>query len=149
MATAKIILGLQDTLLLGNLDAKRDWGYTPEFVEGMWRMLQSKKPGDYVLATGEMRTVREFVEESFNVLGDKIIWKGKGINEVGILVSTGKVVVGIDPRYFRPTEVELLIGDPTKAKKELGWTPHVTFKELVKIMVNADYNKQKERHAAK
>ena len=145
VATSKIILGHQEKLYLGNLDAKRDWGYAPEFVEGMWMILQAEKPDDYVLATGETRTVKEFVEESFNTLGEKIIWDGEGVDEVGILESTGKVVVEIDPKYFRPTEVELLIGNPLKAKKELGWTPSITFRELVQIMVKSDFKKIKER----
>jgi GDPmannose 4,6-dehydratase len=145
VAAAKIVLGQQDKLLLGNLDAKRDWGYAPEYVEGMWRILQADKPDDYVLATNETHTVREFIEESFHVLGEKIIWKGKGRNETGTLKSTGKEVVGVDPRYFRPTEVEILIGNPEKAKKILGWKPKTTFKELVKIMVMSDFNKAKKR----
>ena len=145
VAVAKITLGLQDTLFIGNLDAKRDWGYAPEYCDGMWRMLQADKPNDYVLATGEAHTVREFVEESFGVLGEEIEWKGKGENEKGILKSTGNVVVEVNPHHFRPTEVEYLLGDPTKAKKELGWIPKVTFKELVKIMVNADWEKVKRR----
>ena len=149
VAVSKIILGLQDSLSIGNLDAKRDWGYAPEYCEGMWRMLQAEKPDDYVMATGETHTVREFIEESFDVLGEEIIWEGEGIDEIGILKSSGKIVVNINPRYFRPTEVDLLIGDPTKAKTNLGWVPKVTFKELVKIMVTADYNKQKERHEKK
>ena len=149
VAVAKIMLGLQDSLSIGNLDAKRDWGYAPEYCEGMWRMLQAEKPDDYVMATGETHTVREFIEESFDVLGEEIIWEGEGIDEKGILKSSGQMVVNINPRYFRPTEVELLIGDASKAKTNLGWTPKVTFKELVNIMVNADYNKQKERHGKK
>ena len=149
VAVAKIMLGLQDSLSIGNLDAKRDWGYAPEYCEGMWRMLQAEKPDDYVMATGETHAVREFIEESFDVLGEEIIWEGEGIDEKGILKSSGQMVVNINPRYFRPTEVELLIGDASKAKTNLGWTPKVTFKELVKIMVTADYNKQKERHGKK
>ena len=149
VAVSKIILGLQDSLSIGNLDAKRDWGYAPEYCEGMWRMLQAEKPDDYVMATGVTHTVREFIEESFDVLGEEIIWEGEGIDEKGILKSSGQMVVNINPRYFRPTEVELLIGDASKAKTNLGWTPKVTFKELVKIMVTADYNKQKERHEKK
>ena len=149
VAVSKIILGLQDSLSIGNLDAKRDWGYAPEYCEGMWRMLQAEKPDDYVMATGETHTVREFIEESFDVLGEEIIWEGEGIDEKGILKSSGQMVVNINPRYFRPTEVELLIGDASKAKTNLGCTPKVTFKELVKIMVTADYNKQKERHGKK
>ena len=149
VALAKIILGVQDILSIGNLDAKRDWGYAPEYCDGMWKMLQADKPDDYVLATGETHTVREFIEASFAVLGEEIEWKSKGIDEKGILKSSGQMVVNINPRYFRPTEVDLLIGDPTKAKINLGWVPKVTFKELVKIMVTADYNKQKERHEKK
>jgi GDPmannose 4,6-dehydratase len=149
VAVAKIILGLQDTLYIGNLDANRDWGYAPEYCEGMWRMLQTDKPDDYVLATGETHSVREFVEESFEVCGEEIEWEGKGVKEKGILKSSGNVVVEIDARYFRPTEVEYLLGDPTKAKKELGWVPKVTFKDLVSIMVNADYQKQKVRNEKK
>jgi len=149
VAVAKIMLGLQDSLSIGNLDAKRDWGYAPEYCEGMWRMLQAEKPDDYVMATGETHAVREFIEKSFSVLGEEINWNGEGIDEKGILKSSGKIVVTINHRYFRPTEVELLIGDASKAKTNLGWTPKVTFKELVKIMVTADYNKQKERHGKK
>ena len=145
IGVSDIILGRQDKLLLGNLDAKRDWGYAPEFVEGMWKMLQVDKADDYVMATGETNTVREFVTESFHVLGEEINWQGQGENEIGLLKSTGKVVVGINPRYFRPTEVDLLIGDPSKAKLELGWTPTTTFKDLVKIMVEADFAKRKNR----
>jgi len=149
VATAKIILGVQDSLSIGNLDAKRDWGYAPEYCAGMWQMLQAEKPNDYVLATGEAHTVREFIEASFTVLGEEIEWKGKGIGEEGILKSSGNIVVKINPRYFRPTEVDLLIGDPTKAKIDLGWVPKVTFKELVNIMVTADYKKQKKRYEKK
>jgi len=142
VAVANIMTGQQDMLLLGNLDAKRDWGYAPEYVEGMWRMLQADKPDDYILATNETHTVREFVEEAFKVLGEEIYWKGKAENEQGFLKSTGKAVVGINPRYYRPTEVDLLLGDYSKAKEKLGWEPKVTFKELVKIMVEADYKKR-------
>jgi len=144
-AVARIMNGSKEKLLLGNLEAKRDWGYAPEYVEGMWRMLQVDRPSDYVLATGEAHTVREFVEEAFNVLGEKITWRGKGDKETGHL-SDGREVVGIDPRYYRPTEVDLLIGDYSKAKKELGWEPVVRFKELVRIMVEADYRKIVERN---
>lgn len=145
VAVARIMTGHQDMLLLGNMDAKRDWGYAPEYVEGMWRMLQIDHPEDFVLATNETHTVREFVEESFKVLGDEIIWEGQGVNEKGILKSSGKQVVGIDPRYYRPTEVDLLLGDYSKAKRLLGWEPKTTFKELVRIMVEADYKKAVER----
>ena len=145
VAVSKIMTGQQEMLLLGNMDAKRDWGYAPEYVEGMWQMLQIDKPEDFVLATNETHTVREFVEEAFKVLGDQIIWEGEGVNEKGILKSSGKQVVGIDPRYYRPTEVDLLLGDYSKAKQLLGWEPKTTFKDLVKIMVEADYKKAVER----
>jgi len=142
---SKIMLGLQDKLLMGNLDSKRDWGYAPEYAEGMWRMMQANEPDDFVLATNETHTVREFIEESLKVLDEEIIWQGRGINEKGILKSTGKEVIAIDPRYFRPTEVEVLIGDYSKAKRILGWEPKTTFKELVRIMVKADFEKIKNR----
>jgi len=145
VAVAKIMAGVDEMLLLGNLDAKRDWGYAPEYVEGMWRMLQVNKPDDYVLATNETHTVREFVEECFNYFNEKIIWEGKGKDEVGVLKSTGKKVVGINPRYYRPTEVELLIGDYSKAKKELGWEPKTKFKDLAHLMVKADFDKMVKR----
>lgn len=145
VAASKIVLGQQEQLLLGNLDSKRDWGYAPEYVEGMWRILQANEPDDYVLATNETHSIREFVEETFKVLGDEIIWEGTGIGETGILKSSGKAVVSIDPKYFRPTEVDLLIGDPAKAKEKLGWEPKVTFKQLVKIMVESDFEKAKRR----
>jgi GDPmannose 4,6-dehydratase len=146
VAVSKIMTGQQDVLYLGNMDAKRDWGYAPEYVEGMWRMLQVDTPEDFVLATNETHTVREFIEESFRVLGEEIIWKGKNADEKGYLKSSGKEVVAIDPRYFRPTEVELLIGDFSKAKEKLGWAPKTTFKDLVRIMVEADYEKAKTRN---
>jgi len=145
VAASKILLGQQEKLYLGNLDSKRDWGYAPEYVEGMWRILQAEKADDFVLATNEMHSIREFVEETFRVLGEEIIWKGKGIEETGILKSSGKEVIAIDPRHFRPTEVELLIGNPAKAKKCLGWEPKTTFKELVKLMVKSDFEKAKSR----
>ena len=145
VAVSKIMLEVQDVLSIGNLDAKRDWGYAPEYVEGMWRMLQADKPGDYVMATGETHFVREFIEESFAVLAEQIIWQGVGESEVGILNSSGKTVVTINPRYYRPTEVELLIGDSSKAENELGWKPKTKFKDLVRIMVEADFKKQKYR----
>lgn len=141
VGVSKIMSGQMDMLLLGNLDAKRDWGYAPEYVEGMWRMLQIDHPEDFVLATNETHTVREFVEEAFKVLGEEIVWEGTGKNEIGILKSINKPVVGINPRYYRPTEVELLLGDYSKAKKILNWKPKTTFKELVKIMVLTDYHK--------
>ena len=142
VAVANIMAGKQDMLLLGNLDANRDWGYAPEYVEGMWRILQADTPDDFVLATNETHTVREFVEEAFRVLGEEIYWKGEGVDEQGFLKSSGKAVVGINPRYYRPTEVDLLLGDYAKAKAKLGWEPKVKFKELVKIMVEADFRKR-------
>jgi GDPmannose 4,6-dehydratase len=145
VGVSKIMIGLQDKLLMGNLDAKRDWGYAPEYVEGMWRILQADEPDDYVLATNETHSVREFIEESFRNLGEEILWEGQGIDEKGILKVSGKEVVGIDPRYFRPTEVDLLIGDYSKAREKLGWQPKTTFRELVRIMVNADFEKVKAR----
>ena len=137
---AKIILGLNDKIYLGNIDSKRDWGYAPEFVEGMWRILQAEEPDDFVLSTNETHTVREFIEESFKHFDEEIIWEGIGIQEKGILKSSGKVVVAINPMYFRPTEVDILIGDYSKAKEKLGWEPKTKFKELVKIMVQYDYD---------
>ncbi len=145
VAASKIILGQQDKLFLGNLDSKRDWGYAPEYVEAMWRILQADEPDDFVIATNETHSIREFVEETFKVLGEEIIWQGKGVNETGKLKSSGKVVVGIDRRYFRPTEVDLLKGDPSKAFDKLGWKPKTTFNELVRIMVNSDFEKAKKR----
>jgi GDPmannose 4,6-dehydratase len=145
VAASKIILGQQDILWLGNIDSKRDWGYAPEYVEGMWRILQAEDPDDFVLATNETHSIREFIEETFSVLGEQILWSGHGIDEKGILKSTGKDVVRIDPRYFRPTEVDILIGNPAKAKEKLGWQPKTTFKDLIKIMVNSDFDKAKRR----
>ncbi len=144
-AVSRIKLGFQNTLLLGNLDAKRDWGYAPEYVDGMWRMLQQDKPDDYVLATGETHTVREFVEHAFRELGITVEWKGHGKEEVGIDAKSGKIVVKIDPNYFRPTEVDILLGDASKAKKELGWEPKIKFNELVKVMIESDFKKIKKR----
>lgn len=127
-----------DCLYLGNLDAKRDWGHAREYVEGMWLMLQQDKPDDFILATGETHSVRELVEEAFKNIGIDILWEGSGVNEVGKNKETGVTVVKIDPRYFRPTEVDLLIGNPAKAEKILGWKPKVTFKALCQEMVEAD-----------
>jgi GDPmannose 4,6-dehydratase len=142
VAVANMMTGSDEVLLLGNLDAKRDWGYAPEYVEGMWRILQADKPDDYVLATNETNTVRAFVEACFGYFGETLEWRGKGVEEKGFLKSSGRQVVGINPRYFRPTEVELLIGDYAKAKKDLGWEPQTKFKELAHLMVKADYNKR-------
>ena len=138
--TSQVVLGQKEFYSVGNLDSQRDWGYAPEYVEGMWRILQAEKPSDYVLATNETHSVREFIEESFNVLGEEIYWVGSGVEEKGIMKSTGQPVIFIDPVYFRPTEVDLLIGDYSKAQKELGWRPKVQFKELVKIMTLYDFN---------
>jgi GDPmannose 4,6-dehydratase len=137
-AVAAIHHGLQDRLYLGNLDAKRDWGHARDYVEGMWMIVQGEKPDDYVLATGEAHSVREFVEQAFSEIGRKIIWKGKGIQEKGLDEATGKTLVAIDRRYFRPTEVDLLIGDPSKAHAKLGWKHRLSFPQLVKEMVSAD-----------
>jgi GDPmannose 4,6-dehydratase len=137
-AVAAIHLGLQDKLYLGNLEAQRDWGHARDYVEGMWRILQQPAPDDYVLATGETHSVREFVELAFAHTGVELAWKGAGVEEVGLDRKTGKVLVEIDPRYFRPTEVDLLLGDPTKAREKLGWTHKTTFRELVAEMVEGD-----------
>lgn len=158
MAAPRIVLGLQDKLVLGNLDSKRDWGYAPEYCEGMWRILQHDVAEDFVLATGETHTIREFVELSFAELGVTIEWQGKGVDEKGIvasidqskleeltqsskLISSGGEVVSISPKYFRPTEVELLIGNPSKAKEALGWKAKTSMREMVSIMVKADFRK--------
>ena len=137
-AAARIHQGRQDILTLGNIDAKRDWGHAKDFVYAQWLMLQQDKPQDYVIATGETHTVREFVELSFKEVGIDIEWQGIGIDEKGIDNSTGKVLVKIDEKYFRPAEVELLLGDPSKAEKELGWERQVSFQELVSGMVKYD-----------
>ena len=137
-AAAKIKLGLQETLYLGNLDAKRDWGHARDYVEGMWRILQHDTPEDFVLATGETHEVREFVGLAFKELGIELKWEGKGADEQGIDIATGTVRVKVDPKYFRPTEVDLLIGDPSKALKLLGWKHTTSFAQLVKEMVQED-----------
>ena len=168
-AASRIVAGIQKVLTLGNLDAKRGWGFAPEYCEGMWKMLQNKEADDFVLATGETHTVRKFAELTFNELGIEIEWKGNGEKEKGIVRSinlekaellidytsnknsyiknftadlkTGDVVIAIDPNYYRPTEVDLLIGDPSKAEKELGWKAETKFEELVKLMIKADMDK--------
>ncbi|MBP7335474.1 GDP-mannose 4,6-dehydratase [Niveispirillum sp.] len=137
-AVASIHHGKQDCLYLGNLDAKRDWGHARDYVEGMWRILQQEKAEDYVLATGETHTVREFVERAFSHVGKNIEWSGEGVDETGRDAATGAVLVRIDPRYFRPTEVDLLLGNPAKAKAKLGWTHTTSFPDLVKDMVLSD-----------
>ncbi len=137
-AVASIHLGLQKTLYVGNLDAKRDWGHARDYVEGMWRILQQEQPDDYVLATGETHPVREFIELAFAEVGRTIRWQGQGVEEKGVDAATGQVLVEVDPRYFRPTEVDLLIGDPTKARTKLGWTHTISFTDLVSEMVRSD-----------
>jgi GDPmannose 4,6-dehydratase len=138
---AKIKLGIDYELVLGNINAKRDWGYAPEYVEAIWLMLQQKDPEDFVISTGENHTVKEFVEKAFNEVGINILWNGKGVDEKGIDQKTGKVIVRIDPRYFRPSEVDELLGDSSYARKKLGWKPRTTFDELVRIMVKDDLNR--------
>lgn len=151
-AVAAIKLGYQERLYLGNLDAERDWGHARDYVEGMWRIVQQDEPDDYVLATGEKHSVREFVEKAFSLAGFDIVWKGKGVKEHGIDRLTGKTLIEIDPRYFRPTEVDLLIGDPTKARTKLGWKHEATFEQLVAEMVESDFEEvqfekeRKDRH---
>ena len=146
-AVAAIECGEQDKLYLGNLDARRDWGHARDYVEGMWLMLQQPEPGDYVLATGEEHSVREFVEKAFAHVGRKIAWKGEGVAEQGIEESTGRVLVEVDERYFRPTEVECLVGDPSKARRQLGWQHKVSFGELVRDMVDEDLNRARRNSA--
>lgn len=142
---SRIKLGLDECLYLGNLNAKRDWGYAKDYVEAMWLMLQQDKPDDYIIATGETHTVREFVEEACKQLEIDLVWQGENINEIGIDVKTGRTIIKIDPYFFRPTEVDLLIGDYSKAKEKLGWEPKVKFKELVKLMIKADYDNEKAK----
>ena len=137
-AAAAIQLGKQDRLYLGNLDAKRDWGHAREYVRGMWLMLQQENPDDYVLATGQTTKVRDFVNWAFEDVGLQIEWRGEGINEKGFDRASGEVMVEVDPRYFRPTEVDLLIGDPRKAKEKLGWAHETTARELCREMVKED-----------
>lgn len=139
IAAARIAAKKQEKLYLGNLDAKRDWGYAKDYVECMHLILQHEKPEDFVIATGEMHSVREFCSIAFEEVGINLEWKGTGIEEVGIDKKTGKIIVQVDPQYFRPSEVEQLLGDPTKARTVLGWNPTKTpFKQLVKLMVNND-----------
>ncbi len=140
MTLAQILQGKTESLSLGNMDAKRDWGYAKDYVEGMWMMLQQDKPEDYVLATGEQQTVREFVNLAFGFCGIELDWQGSGVNEKGIDKASGKVLVEVNPKYFRPAEVETLLGDCTKAKTRLGWAPKTPFKALVEMMVENDLN---------
>jgi GDPmannose 4,6-dehydratase len=147
-AVAAIELGLQQKLFLGNIDAKRDWGHARDYVEGMWRILQQPEPDDYVLATGETHSVREFVARAFAETGIEIAWKGHGLNEKGLDARTGRVLVEIDARYFRPTEVDVLLGDPSKAQAKLGWRHQTSFVDLVREMVQADRIAVKREAAA-
>jgi len=142
-AVARIKLGLQKNLYLGNLDSKRDWGFARDYVQAMWLMLQQDEPEDFVIATGETRSVRDFVEKAFHEIGIEIIWEGTGIDEIGKDSETGNVRVQIDPRYFRPTEIDVLLGDPSKAKQKLGWEPKVSFDGLVRMMVREDLEEAK------
>ena len=137
-AVAAIHQGLQEKLYIGNLDAMRDWGHARDYVDGMWRIVQHPEPGDYVLATGETHSVREFIELAFGHVGVKLRWQGKGTDEKGLDVASGRVLVEVDPRYFRPTEVDFLLGDPSKAKRVLGWTHTTGFKDLVAEMMESD-----------
>ncbi|GAA3056865.1 GDP-mannose 4,6-dehydratase [Rhizobium viscosum] len=137
-AVAAIAAGDQDRLYLGNLDSMRDWGHARDYVEGMWRILQQDNPGDYVLATGRTVSVREFVDTAFRVAGMDIEWRGKGVDERGYVRGTDRCLIEVDPRYFRPTEVDLLLGDPTKAERELGWRATTTLEEMIVEMVNSD-----------
>lgn len=145
-AVAAIHLGLQETLYLGNLDAKRDWGHARDYVEGMWRIVQHDEPDDFVLATGETQTVRSFVDAAFKEVGVDIEWSGEGVEETGTDRASGRLLVRVDPRYFRPTEVELLIGDPSKAKEKLGWSATTTLSELVSEMVREDLKQVADEH---
>jgi GDPmannose 4,6-dehydratase len=145
LAAARIKLGLQKSVALGNLNAKRDWGYAPEYCEGMWRMLQQETPEDFVLATGKTHTVREFADLTFKLLDMPLEWKGEGPAERGIDGKTGTILVEIDPRYYRPTEVEILVGDATKARNKLGWASTTVFEDLVAMMVKADFERVTKR----
>ncbi len=148
-AVARIILGLQDTLYLGNLDAKRDWGYAREYVEAMWLMLQQDEPEDFVIATGETRSVREFTEKAFAAAGLNLVWEGSGPAETGRDAASGRVLVRVDPRYFRPAEVDLLLGDPSKAREKLGWVARTSFEELAQLMVLEDIREARRDHFCK
>ena len=141
VSIAKIMAGVQDKISLGNLNAKRDWGFAGDYVKGMWLMLQQDKADDYVLATGETHTVREFVEAAFNEVGVKIEWRGTGVDEKGYCAKTSKLLVDVNPKFFRPAEVDLLLGDPAKAENNLGWHRQTSFTELVKMMVESDIKK--------
>ncbi|HEX2767843.1 MAG TPA: GDP-mannose 4,6-dehydratase [Geobacteraceae bacterium] len=147
-AAARIKLGMQSCLYLGNLEAKRDWGFAGDYVEAMWLMLQQTEPDDFVIATGETHSVREFAEKVFARLGMPLEWKGKGVHEKGIDAGTGNIIIEVDPKYFRPAEVDLLLGDPAKAKRLLGWQPKVGFDSLVEMMTDADLDEaEREKRA--
>jgi len=148
LGLSRIKLGIQDILMLGNLEAKRDWGYSKDYVEGIYKILHYKIPEDFILATGQTHTVREFAESVAKLLGYDLQWKGKGIKQEGIDRKTGKVLIKIDPVHFRPSEVDFLLGDSSKAKKLLGWKPKVKFQELVEIMVKHDYDLVKNEAVA-
>ncbi|HTW96854.1 MAG TPA: GDP-mannose 4,6-dehydratase [Candidatus Methylomirabilis sp.] len=139
---ARIKLGKEEKIFLGNLDAKRDWGHAADYVLGMWLMMQTDKPGDYLLASGENHSVREFAELAARYFGFDLIWKGAGLEEQGLDRKTGRTIIAIDPKYFRPAEVDNLLGDPSRARKELGWKPKISFAELVREMCEADFNKE-------
>ena len=147
-AAGRIVHGLQETVFLGNLDARRDWGFAGDYVEAMWLMLQQETPDDYVVATGETRTVREFCQRAFSRASIDLRWTGRGADEKGVDAKTGQVRVAVDPRYFRPAEIDLLLGDATKARTKLGWTPRVPFEGLVEMMVAADLEKARAEAAA-
>ncbi|MFI4987860.1 MAG: GDP-mannose 4,6-dehydratase [Alphaproteobacteria bacterium] len=148
-AVAAIDAGLQTTVYLGNLDAKRDWGHARDYVDGMWRILQQPEPDDYVLATGETHSVREFVELAFSHVGRTVAWRGKGVEECGVDARTGATLVRIDAAYFRPTEIDRLVGDPSKARAKLGWRHSVSFPELVREMVESDVRVIAEEHSGR
>ncbi|MEJ2168222.1 MAG: GDP-mannose 4,6-dehydratase [Desulfobacterales bacterium] len=145
-ALARIKIGLQDTLYIGNLNARRDWGHARDYVQMQWLMLQQDEPEDYVIATGEHYSVREFIEEAARQLGLKLSWKGRGLDEKGINAETGQIIIAVDPRYFRPTEVDELLGDAGKARRKLGWKPQTSFPELVAEMVEADLKEAQKDH---
>ena len=144
LAATRIKAGLQEKLIVGNLESRRDWGYAPEFVHGMWLMLQQDSPEDLILSTGETHSVREFIELSFNLLDINLVWEGENEEEVGIDRNSGKTIVSVDSKYFRPSEVNLLEGDPSRAKKILGWEPKVKFEKLVQIMIKSDWDELKK-----
>ena len=144
LAAVRIFLGLQKKLFIGNLNAERDWGYAPDYVKAMWKILQREKPEDFVIATGETHSVREFIQEAFKNLGIQMKWTGNGIEEKGVDTDTGKIIVEVNPEFFRPVEVEALVGDSSKAQRILNWTPNIRFQELVKIMVHSDLKKLRD-----